>query len=121
MWASTQQPAGRPARRHQGGFHTWAETTSQIDDDINGDLNFTNIETIVTDRNDLAPDHKEQSGPFNFRIHPKGLRHLVVKGFNLLSLANNHSMDYGVPGRRRRCEHVCNRRAAASSRPPASA
>ena len=56
----------------RGGFQTWADTTSLIADDINGDLNFTNIETVVTDRNDLTPDTKGQGGPFNFRTPPTG-------------------------------------------------
>ena len=90
----------------RGDFQTWAETTSLIDDEVNGDLNFTNIETVVTDRNDLTPDLKEQSAPFNFRTHPNGVRHLVTHGFNLLSLANNHSMDYGLEGLKETLKHV---------------
>jgi hypothetical protein len=31
-----------------------------------------NLETVVTDHNDLAPDPKGQSAPFNFRRHPAG-------------------------------------------------
>ena len=90
----------------RGDFQTWAETTSLIDNEINGDLNFTNIETVVTDRNDLTPDLKEQRAPFNFRTHPNGVRHLVSRGFNLLSLANNHSMDYGLEGLQETLKHV---------------
>ena len=90
----------------RGGFQTWADTTSLIADDINGDLNFTNIETVVTDRNDLRPDTKGQGGPFNFRTHPNGLRHLAMRGFNVLSLANNHSMDYGLEGLKETLKHV---------------
>jgi poly-gamma-glutamate synthesis protein (capsule biosynthesis protein) len=95
-----------PEGIRRGDFQTWAETTSRIDDQINGDLNFTNIETVVTDRNDLTPDLKEQSAPFNFRTHPNGVRHLVSRGFNLLSLANNHSMDYGLGGLKETLQHV---------------
>ncbi|MFA5901996.1 MAG: CapA family protein [Hyphomicrobium sp.] len=90
----------------RGEFQTWAETTSLIDSAINGDLNFMNVETVVTDRNDLVPDLKEQRAPFNFRTHPNGLRYLVSRGFNLLSLANNHSMDYGVAGLKETLKHV---------------
>lgn len=90
----------------RGGFQTWDETTSRIAPDINGDLNFMNVETVVTDRNDLARDTKGQGGPFNFRTHPNGIRHLVAQGFNVLSLANNHSMDYGVPGLRETLRNV---------------
>ncbi|MTD95542.1 hypothetical protein GIW81_14475 [Hyphomicrobium sp. xq] len=90
----------------RGEFQTWAETTSRIEDQVNGDLNFMNVETVVTDRNDLPPDLKEQRGPFNFRTHPNGIRHLVTRGFNVLSLANNHSMDYGVDGLKETLKHV---------------
>lgn len=90
----------------RGGFQTWADTTSLIADDVNGDLNFTNIETVVTDRNDLTPDTKGQGGPFNFRTHPNGLRHLAMRGFNVLSLANNHSMDYGLEGLKETLKHT---------------
>jgi poly-gamma-glutamate capsule biosynthesis protein CapA/YwtB (metallophosphatase superfamily) len=102
---SSNQPVD-PRGGYKSGFHAWAETTSQIAGDINGDLNFFNLETVVTDRNDLEADTKGQSGPFNFRMHPEGLRHLVGKGFNLLSLANNHSMDYGVAGLKDTLRHV---------------
>jgi poly-gamma-glutamate capsule biosynthesis protein CapA/YwtB (metallophosphatase superfamily) len=94
---SSNLPAN-PKGIYKHGFQPWADSTSMIADDINGDINFMNLETVVTDRNDLAPDLKDQSGPFNFRMHPEGLKYLVSRGFNLISLANNHSMDYGVPG-----------------------
>jgi poly-gamma-glutamate synthesis protein (capsule biosynthesis protein) len=101
---SNQPVEATGARR--GGFLTWEATTAGIAEDINGDLNFMNVETVVTDRNDLPRDTKGQGGPFNFRMHPNGLRHLVSRGFNLLSLANNHSMDYGVPGLQETLKHV---------------
>ena len=101
---SNQPVEAKGARR--GGFLAWEETTSGIAEDINGDLNFMNVETVVTDRNDLPRDTKGQGGPFNFRTHPNGLRHLVSRGFNLLSLANNHSMDYGLPGLKETLKHV---------------
>jgi poly-gamma-glutamate synthesis protein (capsule biosynthesis protein) len=90
----------------RGGFQTWDETTALIAEDIDGDLNFMNVETVVTDRNDLPRDTKGQGGPFNFRTHPNGIRHLVSRGFNLISLANNHSMDYGVEGLKETLKHV---------------
>ncbi|KAB2912098.1 MAG: CapA family protein [Hyphomicrobiaceae bacterium] len=102
---SSNQPLD-PRGGYKGGFHAWADTTSQIAADINGDLNFMNLETIVTDRSDIPPDRKDQSQPFNFRMHPEGLRHLAAKGFNLVSLANNHSMDYGVTGLKETLRHV---------------
>ncbi len=104
-YSRNNQPV-EPGGIRRGTFQTWAETTSAIDEEVNGDLNFMNIETVVTDRNDLTPDLKEQRAPFNFRTHPNGVRHLVSRGFNLLSLANNHSMDYGLEGLKETLKHV---------------
>lgn len=81
-----------------GSLLTWSYSTENILSDIDGDLNFLNVETVVTDRNDLQADLKGQKGPFNFRTHPNALEHLYDIGFNVFSLANNHSMDYGVEG-----------------------
>jgi len=103
---NSNQQLVNPRGGYRGGLHLWADTTSLIAADIIGDLNFLNLETIVTDRNDLVPDRKEQNAPFNFRMHPEGLMHLVASGFNLISLANNHSMDYGVPGLEETLRHV---------------
>ncbi len=88
------------------GFQPWRETTDRIAAEIDGDLNFMNVETVVTDRNDLPRDTKEQSGPFNFRTHPEGIAHLLLTGFNVFSLANNHSMDYGPAGLEQTLAHV---------------
>ena len=97
---------------HPKGVHkfgrrqSWSEAMSGIAKQINGDLNFTNIETVVTSHNKLSRDLKGQRGPFNFRSHPNGIRHLVKRGFNLMSLANNHSMDYKVAGLKETLRHM---------------
>jgi poly-gamma-glutamate capsule biosynthesis protein CapA/YwtB (metallophosphatase superfamily) len=95
-----------PKGVYDNGFQTWVETTLSIADEVDGDLNFLNVESVVTDRNDLRPDLKGQRGPFNFRMHPNGLKHLTSIGFNVLSLANNHSMDYGPKGLAETVRHV---------------
>jgi poly-gamma-glutamate synthesis protein (capsule biosynthesis protein) len=95
-----------PRGIYKHGFQPWADTLSKIGGDINGDLNFMNLETVVTDRNDLVADGKGQSHPFNFRTHPNGLKFLVEHGFNTISLANNHSMDFGVPGLKETLKNV---------------
>ena len=89
-----------------GKRQRWTSATSGIAKDIDGDLNFTNIETVVTTDNTIARDKKGQKGPFNFRSHPNAIRHLVSRGFNLFSLANNHTMDYGPRGLRDTLKHV---------------
>ncbi len=97
------QPKG--VRRH-GRFQSWEDTTAGIASVVDGDLNFINIETIVTNSNKLKRDLKGQGGPFNFRTHPNAVRHLVDRGFNVFSLANNHSMDYGLAGLKETLRHV---------------
>jgi poly-gamma-glutamate capsule biosynthesis protein CapA/YwtB (metallophosphatase superfamily) len=95
-----------PRGIYKRGFQPWADTLSKIGSEINGDLNFMNLETVVTDHNDLPVDSKGQQHPYNFRTHPNGVKFLVSRGFNLISLANNHSMDFGVPGLRETLKHV---------------
>ena len=89
------EPAGV---RKDGKLLSFTETLSGVAPDVDGDLAFVNLETVVTDRNDLVPDSKGQKSPYNFKSHPHGLRALIDTGFNLFSLANNHSMDYGANG-----------------------
>jgi poly-gamma-glutamate synthesis protein (capsule biosynthesis protein) len=93
---------------HADGLHvrdrvySWQELTAGIAPLIAGDLNFMNLETVVTDSNELPATKRW----YNFRSHPDGVRHLVDIGFNLMSLANNHSFDYGVEGIRDTLRHV---------------
>lgn len=79
-----------------GDMIGWDDTTQSVAPLINGDLNFANLETVVTDRNDLQAQPKL----FTFRTHPNAVRHLLRAGFNVFSAANNHAMDYGVDGAR---------------------
>lgn len=57
------------------------------------DVNFANIETVVTETS-LSATEKE----FNFQTHPQAIQHLIDIGYNMFSLANNHSHDYGLRG-----------------------
>jgi len=89
-----------------GRRQPFADATAAIARDIDGDLNFCNLETVVTDRNDLPRDMKGQGRPYSFRTHPAAVRQLARVGFNMMSLANNHSMDYGVPGLKQTLKHM---------------
>jgi len=80
----------------------WAEATADIAGEINGDINFANLETVVTDRNDIKPQLKL----FAFRTHPDGVRHLVKMGLNAFSTANNHAMDFGPQGAVETLKHL---------------
>lgn len=69
---------------------------------LSGDVVFVNLETAVTDRNDLAPRDK----PFVFRTHPAAVKAFVKAGVNVVSLANNHTLDYGLKGGGETLRHV---------------
>lgn len=88
------------------GTLTWAEMTANIEPLIDGDLNFMNFETVITDRNDLPRGNKRQKNPYLFRSHPAGVEHLARLGFNLVSAANNHAYDYGEDGVRETVRHL---------------
>lgn len=53
------------------------------------DLTFANLESTV------AHAGRHEGRPIAFRAHPNALLLLVDAGFDVLSLANNHSYDYG--------------------------
>jgi poly-gamma-glutamate synthesis protein (capsule biosynthesis protein) len=83
----------------------FTEALSGVAADVDGDLAFINLETVVTDRNDIPPETKGK-GAFHFRSHPAALKALIDVGFNLFSLANNHSFDYGAAGIEETLYHV---------------
>jgi poly-gamma-glutamate synthesis protein (capsule biosynthesis protein) len=84
---------------------SFSETLAGISGKVDGDLAFINIESVVTDRNDLPAEGKGR-GAFHFRSHPAALKALIDAGFNLFSLANNHSYDYGPQGIEETLYHV---------------
>ncbi|GHH96820.1 CapA family protein [Neobacillus kokaensis] len=56
------------------------------------DLNVVNLETAIT------TGGNKQDKQYTFRSHPQALSGLKNAGFQLVSLANNHSLDYGQTG-----------------------
>lgn len=70
-----------------------AYTTAFLRDEWTGDINFINVETVVS-----ARDHEIQDKEFIFRSHPGQFDHLIGLGVNAFSLANNHSYDHGRGG-----------------------
>ncbi|MBI2123936.1 MAG: CapA family protein [Candidatus Wildermuthbacteria bacterium] len=53
------------------------------------DLAFGNLESVISDKG------KNQGSIYSFRAEPEALGGLVFAGFDVLSVANNHSLDYG--------------------------
>ncbi|MBX3492064.1 MAG: CapA family protein [Parvibaculum sp.] len=87
----------------KGGVRvTGAEALAGIGPWLQGDVVFANLETVVTDRGDIAARDKM----FVFRMHPQGVREFAEAGINVFSLANNHALDYGTRGAGETLAHV---------------
>ena len=84
----------------EDGVYLWGKVVpfdkqlKRIKGEINGDINFCNLETTVMDRNDIKAADKA----YNFKCHPNAVRAIQDVGFNLFSFANNHAKDYGPEG-----------------------
>src|SRR5262245_6008280 len=72
---------------------SFADLLAGVKGEANGDLAFVNLDTVVTDRNNLTPEGRVQ-----VRSDPAALKALIASGFNLFSLANGHTYDYGPQG-----------------------
>jgi poly-gamma-glutamate synthesis protein (capsule biosynthesis protein) len=59
---------------------------------ISGDVTFANLEGALTERGEPWPKG------YNFRTPPRFALGLRDAGFDVVSLANNHTMDYGAVG-----------------------
>lgn len=69
-----------------------AHPTSGLGDALAADIVLGNLECPVTDRGRKLPK------TWNFRARPLSLDALKAAGFTLLTIANNHSFDYGREG-----------------------
>lgn len=78
----------------RGELVTVEDAMAKIAPVIQGDVALANLETVVTDRNDIPLRDKM----FVFRTHPAHVRALVRHGIDVLPLANNHAMDLGGAG-----------------------
>ena len=67
------------------------------------DVGFTNLEMLF---HDYEPYPMHASGGTYMRAEPALLKELVWAGFDLVSMANNHTGDYGVEGMRLTRRHV---------------
>jgi len=56
----------------------------------NADLAFGNLESVISNKGESL------GSIYSFRADPKALEGLTFAGFDILSIANNHSLDYGV-------------------------
>ncbi len=88
---SRQNPT--PDTIHKFGAIPIETATAALAPFWDADLNFINVETVVSDRN--GPDPGKT---FVFRSHPDSFRHLMDLGVNGFALANNHAVDHGQQG-----------------------
>lgn len=85
-----------------GTLFPWGDAIAGMRGELDGDLTVANLETVVSDRNELRAEPKQ----FRFRMHPEGVRQLVRAGINVFTTANNHSMDFGAEGARETLRHL---------------
>src|SRR5258706_10973001 len=64
------------------------------------DIVFGNLECC------LATGGAKVAKKYNFRGHPRGARALREAGFSIVSLANNHSLDFGKPALAETLRHL---------------
>ncbi|HSW30125.1 MAG TPA: CapA family protein [Longimicrobiales bacterium] len=67
------------------------------------DVSFTNLEMLF---HDYEPSPASQSGGTYMRAEPKLAKELVWAGFDLVSMANNHTGDYSYDGMRLTRKHA---------------
>lgn len=60
--------------------------------ELKADIVFGNLECSLTDKGEKQPK------TWNFKAPPGRLKSLQAAGFNILSIANNHTWDYGATG-----------------------
>ena len=92
--------AGRwaPFLRHKGYDHPFHGVIREL---AVGDINIANLESP------LAVGGKEYSEKkFRFRAEPSVAKALSAARFNLVTLANNHSMDFGSAALAETCQHL---------------
>ena len=70
------------------------ETTRELAPLWDGDVNFINVETVVSE----VDGAQDMGKAFVFRSHPESFRHLIRLGVNAFGLANNHASDHGWQG-----------------------
>lgn len=79
----------KPILQEQGAFYPFEETSQYFK---SSDLTIANLEAPFTDNG--VPFEKQ----FNFKVPPKYARGLLDAGIEVVTLANNHTMDYGETG-----------------------
>lgn len=81
-----------PMPRRVDPHHIWGDALVQIEHAA-PDLRIANLETAITRHSEPWPGKG-----VHYRMNPANLDCIRVSGFKALSLANNHTLDWGRPG-----------------------
>ena len=79
------------------GAYLWNDTRGLLSA---ADITFGNLEGTILDGEGDPKECKNPKACYLFRMPSYLSAHLVESGFDLLSLANNHANDFGIPGRK---------------------
>lgn len=64
----------------------------------NAEIVVANLECVLCENTLLQADKSPDGGAYHLRQHPSIVWMLKDTGINIVNLANNHTMDYGVEG-----------------------
>lgn len=81
----------------QDGALTFSEVKEILQ---NADVTFGNLEGVLLDKGGEAKGCGSSKNCWTFRMPERYIKHFVDAGFDLLSVANNHSSDFGASGRK---------------------
>lgn len=74
--------------KHNPPLYPWGNTLEIIK---NADFRICNLECVISDKGDPWPRKT-----FHFRTDPKNVECLKIAGFSPISIANNHTLDFGI-------------------------
>jgi poly-gamma-glutamate capsule biosynthesis protein CapA/YwtB (metallophosphatase superfamily) len=80
----------RTTIQHKGADYPFVHVKEDIE---KADYSIVNLETAVTDHTEKDPVQL-----YNFKSDPEALKGVKNAGFDLVSLANNHALDYKLSG-----------------------
>jgi poly-gamma-glutamate capsule biosynthesis protein CapA/YwtB (metallophosphatase superfamily) len=83
---------------HDNAFLLLASVADTL---ASSDITFGNLEGSFLNRGDAAKKCKDTTVCYLFRMPEKYVSALTASGFDILSLANNHFGDFGIPARKR--------------------
>ena len=86
------EKANGPIERPVDYSYIWGDAL-QVLDEMNPVARIANLETAITTSDDYW-----QSKGIHYRLHPKNVGCLKAAGIDCVSLANNHTMDWGYAG-----------------------